>query len=340
VINEDNIVPDWVFEGGMNSRFATDPNYELPGVMHGVCLENRDTGCTRGVTPSQCTGAGVPFPCCTAAGQGPTCGSECAAFGDTCDFREPGFRIQVQAVQIRDANGDPVQTACGTALAVLRGTPEAGCTLQPRYPVDGDPGADCGVFNYGVDARTDADCNGVAEFPADKCPFLSEWDNSADSDLDCAGGVDADCRGDECECGDSNLNGGVAVTDLTQTNLMIFGALPQQRIADANSDLRVTVSDIVGQNGEIFVPDSAVCRHITSIRCGNNVRNEGEPCDNGARCAGGQTPGAACDASGQNTCGNGTCERVGGDGCNPACRVENGWSCVGNVGQPSVCTRI
>jgi cysteine-rich repeat protein len=243
----------------------------------------------------------------------------------------------VQSVQIRDANGDPAANACGSALAVLRGKPVQGCTLEPRYPVNGDPGPDCGVFNYGVDQRSDNNCDGTPDFPADKCPFLSEWNSGADSDGDCAGGVGGACRGDECECGDANLSGGVNVTDLVQTNLMIFGSIPKQRIADANSDLQQNVSDIVAQNQEIFSPDSSTCRHITSIRCGNNVVDSGEACDNGAKCVGGSTPGALCDASGLNTCGTGTCQRLGGDGCNPACRIERGFQCTGS---PSVCTPL
>jgi hypothetical protein len=312
LINEDNIVPDWIFEAGRNSRFFTDPNFEVPGEQHGVCTNNRETGCTRG-------------------------GNECAGLGDTCDFREPGIRIQVQPVQIRDANGDPTPAACGTALAVLRGRPNQGCTMLPRYPVNGDPGPDCGVFNYGVDQRSDANCDGAPDAPQDKCPFLSEWNSLADSDGDCAGGVDADCRGDECECGDSNLDGKVTVADIVSSNLMIFGAIPRQRLADANSDLQLNVSDLVATNQEIFIPDSSTCRHITSIRCGNNSVDSGEACDNGARCVGGPTPNAPCDASGLNTCGSaGTCQRQGGDGCNPACRIEFGWTCTGS---PSVCTR-
>lgn len=312
LINEDNIVPDWVFEAGQNSRFFTDPNFEIPGEQWGVCLNNRDVGCTRS-------------------------GSECAGLGDVCDFREPGIRIQVQAPQIRDANGDPAPSACGSALAVLRGTPNTGCTLEPRYPVDGDPGPDCGVFNYGVDQRSDANCDGTPDNAGDKCPFLSEWNSAADSDGDCVAGVGGACRGNECECGDANLDGTVNVTDLVQTNLMIFGAIPRQRVADSNNDLGATVSDIVATNQEIFTPDSSTCRHITSSRCGNNVLDSGEACDNGAKCVGGATPGVLCDASGVNTCGAGTCQRFGGDGCNPACRVERGYSCTGS---PSVCTPL
>jgi hypothetical protein len=308
-INEDNILPDWVFEAGRNSRFVTDPNYEVPGEVYGVCLNNRDIGCSR-------------------------TGNECAALGDTCDLRERGIRIQVAAGAIRDANSDPNPNACGAALAVIRGTPSAGCILQPRYPVDGDPGANCRVFNYGIDARLDANCDGVDDNPVDKCPFLSEWNSAADSDTDCA--IAGRCRGDECECGDSNLDGRTTVADIVQTNLMIFGAVTGQLLADSNSDLRTNVSDIVATNVEIFSPDSSTCRHITSIRCGNNVLDSGEACDNGAKCQGGSTPGALCDASGVNTCGTGTCERLGGDGCNPACRVESGWTCTGS---PSVCTQ-
>jgi hypothetical protein len=308
MINEDNFVPDWVFEAGRNSRFFTDTDFEVPGQVHGVCRNNRTIGCTR-------------------------TGNECAVVADTCDFREAGFRIQVAANQIRDNAGDPNPNACGSALAVLRGTPAQGCMLLPRYPVDGDPGQRCRVFNYGVDSRVDANCDGVADVPVDKCPFLSEWDQAADTDGDCA--IAARCRGDECECGDSTLDGRTTVADIVETNVEIFSG-QFHIIADSNSTLSINVSDLVATNVEIFNPDSSTCRQITSIRCGNNVVNPGEACDNGARCQGGPLNGTLCDASGANPCGSGTCQRLGGDGCNPACRVESGWTCTGS---PSVCTQ-
>jgi hypothetical protein len=333
---EDNLTNDWIFEGGRGTRFHTDRNHQLPGQLVGVCKVNRTTPCSSPAANARCSGPATPYACCTGPGTG-NCGSECAGLEDTCDLTDPGHRAQIALA--RDSFGDPRPTACAANLYVLRGTPDQGCTLEPPFAVPGDPGDDCGLFNYGQDRRYDGDCDGVADF-ADGCPFLSEWDQDTDADGDCAlpGGVDADCRLDECECGDESGDGWVDVSDIVETSVAIFTGV-NHRLCDSNSDLVCNVQDIVGTNLEIFVPDSSGCRHITSSLCGNNLIDPGEPCDNGARCQGGPTPGAACDATAANVCGTGgNCARLGGDGCNTACRIERGWSCTGSLGSPSVCT--
>ena len=96
------------------------------------------------------TGNGAPYRCCTGAGAG-TCGTECNALGDTCDLSEPGHRAQI--VLGRDDFGDPRNTACAAAQYVLRGTPNVGCMLEGEFLVPGDPGNDCGLFNFGNDRR-------------------------------------------------------------------------------------------------------------------------------------------------------------------------------------------
>jgi hypothetical protein len=120
------------------------------------------------------------------------------------------------------------------------------------------------------------------------------------------------------------------------------------------------VNDLIAANVEIFSPGSSTCRQVTPGLCGNSALDPGEACDDGARCSnatlcvGGSTPGsacsfdwdcadggrclgAACDATAPNTCGvSNTCNRVGLDGCNTACRIESGWICSGS---PSVCVR-
>jgi hypothetical protein len=186
------------------------------------------------------------------------------------------------------------------------------------------------------------DCNGIEDPVAgpgnDLCPFLNEYDYFQDTDLDCSG---AGCRGDECECSDQSLDGRVSVADLVAINGAIFDPTLRQRLCDGNNDLLCNVSDIVAANTEIFTPDSSACRHISSLRCGDSTVDPGEACDNGARCQGGPTPGAACNAAGANTCGaGGTCLRVGGDGCNSACRVEFRWTCVNPPSGPSQCTPL
>jgi hypothetical protein len=329
--SEDNLTNDWIFEGGRGTRWFSDTNHVLPGQLVGHCRNNRAVPCTAPAALARCTGNGAPYRCCTGPGAG-TCGTECNALSDTCDLSEPGHRAQI--VLGRDDFGDPRNIACAAAQYVLRGTPNQGCMLEGEFLVPGDPGADCGLFNFGNDRRLDNDCNGVADH-ADGCPFLAEWDQAQDTDGDCAGGVGGACRLDECECGDQSGDGRVNVADIVAINNAIFAGV-NRRLCDANSDLNCNVSDIVSANREVFVPDSSTCRHITSSLCGNNAVDPGEPCDNGAICVGGPTPGAACNAAGISTCGTGgSCQRQGGDGCNTACRVEFGWSCTGS---PSVCT--
>jgi hypothetical protein len=258
-----------------------------------------------------------------------------AGVGGTCNFGEPGHRAQI--VQQRTDFGEPRPTACASSMYVFRGTPNRGCTLVPFYVFPGDPGEDCGISNFGSERRDDDDCDGFADTdpdgagPAadiDLCPFLAEWDQDADTDGDCGdpagpGYPDSHCRGNECECGDASGNGEVDVSDITAGNTQIFAGV-NRRTCDANSDLGCSVSDLIGINNEIFRPDSSSCRHITSARCGNNVVDFGEACDDGALCTLGGAPTATpCDATGLNTCPVGQlCQRIGGDGCNTSCRLE------------------
>jgi hypothetical protein len=328
---------DWIFQGDKNTRFETDPNHIVPGEFHGVCLNNRFQPCTLATALSSCTGPGTPHLCCTGAGQG-TCGTECNALGDTCDVRERGIR---QTIPTNQATGFPDPTRCNTFQAVLRGTPGQYCVINEKYENPGDPGAGCLIWNFGFRTRPDLDCNGVPDAipnggPSnDLCPFFNEYDYFKDTDGDCALGR---CRGDECECTDQNEDGRNTVADLVAINVAIFNPDQKLEICDGNNDLSCNVSDIVSSNIELFAPDTSACRHITSARCGNSILDAGEACDDGARCQGGPTPGALCDAAGVNTCGTGgSCARQGGDGCNTVCRVEAGWTCSGS---PSVCTHL
>jgi len=332
--NDDNTAPDWVFVGGRNSAFFTDTEYVNPGQLAGLCRNNRFIDCYAAGANAACSANKSPFQCCTGLGTG-NCNVApftCPA-GDTCDFREPGHRVQVACGY--DSNGDTRRDCCGGALYVLRGTPNQHCSLLPRMQYDGDPGPDCSVSNYGLDHRYDDDCNGVADHP-DFCPFLTEWNQTADANGDCADGLGGDCRGDECECGDmvgggSNPagtpflvgNGVVQVGDLVAINGAIFNptdSTKRQLLSDTNNDVNITVSDIVGANLEIFRPDSSICRQITPRQCGANVPTPccgdgvvtlGEPCDDG--------------------------DLSPGDGCNASCRIEFGFNCTGS---PSVCTPL
>src|SRR5262245_14132898 len=232
---EDNVTSDWVFAGGRGTPFYTDPSFSVPGQVAGLCKNDPQKPCTPpGLAAPLCTAPGAPYLCCTGAGTGPTCGSECGA-GDSCDMTEPGHRAQI--VNGRDSFGDPRRLVCGANMYVLRGSPNVGCTLEPQYVVAGDPGDDCGLFNFGRDRRYDGDCNGVEDIK-DGCPFLSEWDQAKDTDGDCGnpalpGYPSSQCRLDECECGDEGGNGSVTVSDLVSINLAIFNGV-NHRLCDAN----------------------------------------------------------------------------------------------------------
>jgi hypothetical protein len=227
---DDAVTGDWVFAGGRGSAFYSDPHYIPPGQTKGVCKDNRFQGCV--------AGDGV-----------------CEAMGDTCDLTEPGVRIRPLA----DSNGNPVGTSCGRSLYVIRGTPNEGCSLLTRYEENGDPGMECSTINYGINHRTDENCDGVADQAEDLCPFLTEWENDADTDGDCPG---PNCRGDECECGDQTLDGVTDVDDILGINSAIFAPLTATLRCDTTDDLVCNVEDILGVNQEIFDPGTSSCRAV------------------------------------------------------------------------------
>ena len=275
--------PDWLFDGGPGTFFQMDAEFVVPGQVGGVCRVNRDKGCTTNPQPSP-----LGIDCATLDADPNTPGTQ----PDTCDFREPGIRTTRPGTL---GNNYPITDRCPNSFYVLRGTPNANCHITDRYVEDGDPGPDCDVVNFGVRTRPDFDCNGVPDSP-DLCVLLNEFDHLADADGDCAISP-ARCRGDECECGDQNLDGRVNVTDLVAINQAIFqGPTFAQELCDTNLDDLCNVSDIVGANREIFVPGSSVCSHVTTINCGDGFLDPSEECDDGNRFA--------------------------GDGCSPTCRNE------------------
>jgi cysteine-rich repeat protein len=342
--NNDNVQPDWIFEGGPRetARFYTDPDFVLPGQIPGLCTVNASTPCFApgSNANSLCVGNRNPYSCCTGAGTG-NCTQDCSGLDadpatpglqpDTCNLRQAGMRTQVQCN--RTSSYDSRTDCCATAMIVLRGVPNQGCSILTRYPYAGDPGPDCGVSNFGINHRDDANCNGIDDQidagSSDLCPFYTEWDQDLDSDGDCAISA-ARCRGDECECGDQSgtgllsgtvdvANGVVNVSDLVGINSAIFGVAVRKRLCDANADTLCNVSDIIGANKEVFVPDSSICRHITPRQCLTGV--PAPCCGNGLL-----EPPELCDDG----------DLAPGDGCNASCRVEFGFTCTPT--SPSVCS--
>jgi cysteine-rich repeat protein len=276
--------PDWMFDGGPGTNFRTDPEFIMPGQKTGVCRVNRHRSCTT-LSPVP-AGYGPQTDCTTLDADPNTSGLQ----PDSCDFREEGFR----STRPRNlANGYPSTAECALSLLVLRGTAGGNCVLMETYAQDGDPGLSCDVVNIGARTRWDGNCDGAPDSP-DLCPLLNEYDPFKDTDGDCA---DPDlCRGDECECGDQNLDGRVDVTDIPAINSAIFGSVYAQPVCDTNLDYLCTVQDIVGANIENFRPGSSVCPHITTANCGNGELDSGEECDDG--------------------------NRLSGDGCSAICRDE------------------
>jgi hypothetical protein len=274
-------LPDWVFEGGPGTAFATDSGSLVAGQLHGVCAANRGWGCTASGT--SCPG---PEPCdCARDRCDPESGrcsvntsvactshAQCRGFAvsDTCDLRELGWRLRAQST-LSAGDADPEQ--CGGGMHVFRGRPGQHCSLVRSYPVDGDPGPSCSIQNFGSSVRPDEDCDGLDDQLADLCPYYSELDPFAD--------VSGDGRGDECECGDAaplaarrdgslagRGDGRVDVSDLVAANTLIFSVPPQadwslenpRCDADAPTPLprgyreQCDVSDLIAIHLEIFSP--------------------------------------------------------------------------------------
>ncbi len=288
---------DWIFDNDPAlppyGRFETDPEQIRPGQQQGLCRVNRLVFCEAN-KPNPID----PCPDLDATPedgvQGP---GEPGFVADECDLRERGFRNARPTNEDTDGDGigeTPART-CPTNPTVLRGVPGMYCTIVEQYALPGeagqpagDPGPDCGVFNFGGRTVPDFNCDGVDDreeaggLGEDLCPFLNEYNPVADADTDCTDGdPSTPCRGDECECGDQTLDGFVNVNDILAINNAIFELETQERIADANNDLVVNVSDILGVNAEIFNPNAAECRHVTRLGCGNGIIETGEACDDG-----------------------------------------------------------
>jgi hypothetical protein len=233
----------WIFpDGGPGTPFHTDQDFQVPGQMFGVCANNRVIACDVNAAN----------------------GDECSAVGGTCDTREMGWRFDARTDSLSDGSPNPAR--CNSWPLVLRGTPNANCSIPAQYGQLGDPGPACAVLNYGTHIRPDVDCDGNPDVAQDLCPHYSEVDPFANGN--------GDNRGNECQCGDANRSGSVTVADIVQVNVQIFNppasGTPAEGIADlsaplsdVNDDNTVNVSDIVGVNLEIFSPGN-------TSRCGRS----------------------------------------------------------------------
>ena len=230
---------------------------ELPGDVqqYGVCEVDRTLGCDRtapaapgtahcSLNPAQeCSGdadcaAADGFCRSDATGfpAGPTdCPDLAGGVPQACDYREWGIR---QAPHRVLPDGSPNPNACQGAQWHLKGRPASGCTIVDRFAVDGDPGPGCRIPNFGTQTFPDDDCDGVPDSP-DLCPALGEFGVTTDTNQD---GI-----GDECQCGDANLDGAITSLDIAAMTLCAHGVTPcDPTIADADGDGSVTSLDIGG----------------------------------------------------------------------------------------------
>jgi hypothetical protein len=105
------------------------------------------------------------------------------------------------------------------------------------YPI-GSKAAYAGVWARQAFCMGDADADGTCD-DQDLCPFYPHGRvPHRDSD---GNGI-----GNECECGDQNLNATVSVADLVAINLAIFNPKLATPLCDTNNDALCNVSDIVG----------------------------------------------------------------------------------------------
>jgi hypothetical protein len=97
-----------------------------------------------------------------------------------------------------------------------------------------------------ISVPPDRDGDGIPDV-SDNCPFY------ANANL---GDVDADGRGDVCECSDQNGDGRNDVSDLLAINVAVFNPLAATALCDGNGDGDCDVRDILAANVEIFSPTS------------------------------------------------------------------------------------
>jgi hypothetical protein len=229
-----------------------------------------------------------PFPCCTGAGTG-TCGA-----AQTCVLRGRCANDQAIVCDDNAANGNECAGVGGACDLGVTGrcsvSTDVRCSPGPSpYPETdhgnprwGDPLPRCQISNFGPQARADLNCDGVedptvdtnadgiADQIGDLCAFYTET-NSVDVNPSPAVNTfnaDNTGRANECECGDSNRDGRVNVSDLIDINSKIFNpptnpfateANLLAPLSDANEDNRINVSDLVATNLTIFVPLSSRC---------------------------------------------------------------------------------
>ena len=185
---------------------------------------------------------------------------------------EAGIRILGQVRP--DGTQDP--TRCAETSVGLVGEPGELCALPDDLP-NGDPQPGCRLFNIGLTAQPDLDCNGVDDTEEGRCSPVGgvtcsdpELCPSCEADADCASGycisdgdlcpfigqenwfldTNRDGIGDECQCLDQTADGFVTALDIGGTSRCASRALPPVQcdptLVDGNGDNTTTAIDVAG----------------------------------------------------------------------------------------------
>ncbi len=280
-VDEDNVVPDFVFAGGRGTAWHTDRDFVLPGQIPGLCKVNRSVACYEpnmnkhcvaagrafdrplacctGAGTGTCTAntfctiAGSPFQCCTGAGTGtcnvdpcPALDADAVAPGvqpDVCDLSQPGPRVQVGP----DGRNPFVVGSSNPSLINDSRRDWCGNNL---YIMRGTPSVGCSLlprFDYNGDPGPDC---GVINYGIDH-RLDNNCDGTADhSDL-CPRNSEWDQTLDsDHDCGVPAVAGGDCRGDECECGDQAGTGALSGTVPIANG--LVNVSDIVGINSAIF----------------------------------------------------------------------------------------
>ncbi len=268
----------------------------------------------------------------------PVAGDGCSA---SCQA-EPGFSCTVGGVPAPGpCTPQPVERCGDNALASTEfcddGDLENGdgcderCRVEAGFDCTGEPSV-CREVSFCGDGIVTA----VLGEQCDDGGLCQGGDDDGDpclSSEDCPGGSCAGVGGDGCSAGcrveadfACPTAGAPCESTIVCGDEIVSGDETCDVLASAGCN------DCQVQPG--FVCTGGVCLTV----CGDGIRSGRERCDDGGQCDGGGNDGALCtDAV---DCPGGTCVAVGGDGCGPDCRLEEGFKCEGltpDTCEPTTC---
>ncbi|MBI5509046.1 MAG: fibro-slime domain-containing protein [Deltaproteobacteria bacterium] len=304
----------------------------------GRCDDN-STRCR--VTTAAIDCAATPLKSCTTRssdGCGADCstidvGWECPVVGQACDPLCGNARI------------DPTHTWCSGDTGMSCSQTSECQAANPAWTCLAEQCDDGTSLNNGAYGGCTPSCrlaprcgDGSVDLPDEEC------DLGAGNNTGAYSGCRPDCTY-SLHCGDGALtsgetceDGGLCNNDSTACAGVTADATCQA-VPPANSSWECTGRAGDGCGAACQAETNYVCRvpgqacTLMSL-CGNGVINGNERCDDGKSCA----DGTRCSLD--NQCSTGSCQALGGDGCDPTCStVEPGWYCptVGKACAPLAC---